>query len=73
MPICEQCGHSIEEQIQLFTNIKPLFVNKPIIVVFNKIDIVRPEELSDDNKELMEYFKNEGERFSHKRFRFFFI
>lgn len=28
MDISEQCGHSLEEQLALFENIKPLFANK---------------------------------------------
>lgn len=60
MDLSEQCGHTIEEQIDLFTNIKPLFVNKPIIAVMNKTDIIRPDELSDENKERLAYFKTEG-------------
>ena len=60
MDLSEQCGHTIEEQIQLFTNIKPLFVNKPIIAVMNKTDIIRPDELADENKERLAYFKTEG-------------
>ena len=60
MDLSEQCGHTIEEQITLFTNIKPLFAKKPIICVMNKIDIVRPDELSYDQKQRLDYFKNEG-------------
>jgi nucleolar GTP-binding protein len=60
MDLSEQCGHTIEEQLQLFTNIKPLFVNKPIIAVMNKTDIIRPDELTDENKERLAYFKTEG-------------
>jgi nucleolar GTP-binding protein len=41
----EQCGHSIEEQVHLFNNIRPLFANKPLLFVLNKVDIVRLEEL----------------------------
>lgn len=44
----EQCGHTIEEQVSLFESIKPLFANKPLIVVLNKIDVIRPEELSQE-------------------------
>ena len=50
----EQCGHSIEEQISLFESIKPLFTNKPLIVVLNKIDVVKPEELAPGKRELIE-------------------
>ncbi|CAH2056589.1 unnamed protein product, partial [Iphiclides podalirius] len=50
----EQCGHSIEEQISLFESIKPLFSNKPLIVVLNKVDVVRPEELTEPKRQLIE-------------------
>ena len=50
MDISEQCGYSIEEQFRLFNNIKALFTNKPLILVANKVDIKRIEDLSDDKK-----------------------
>ncbi|CAB3223068.1 unnamed protein product [Arctia plantaginis] len=50
----EQCGHSIEEQISLFQSIKPLFSNKPLIVVLNKMDVVKPEDLAPAKKQLIE-------------------
>ena len=60
MDISEQCGHSIEEQVELFNNIKPLFTNKPLIVALNKIDILSPDELRDDTKALLAKFEEEG-------------
>ncbi|XP_028043020.1 nucleolar GTP-binding protein 1 [Bombyx mandarina] len=50
----EQCGHSIEDQISLFESIKPLFTSKPLIVVLNKMDVVKPEELSPSKKQLLD-------------------
>ncbi|XP_028164943.1 nucleolar GTP-binding protein 1 [Ostrinia furnacalis] len=50
----EQCGHSIEEQISLFESIKPLFSNKPLIVVMNKSDVVTPEQLQPAKRALIE-------------------
>lgn len=50
----EQCGHSIEEQISLFESIKPLFTNKPLIVVLNKMDVVKPEDLVPEKRQLLE-------------------
>lgn len=60
MDISEQCGHSIEEQVELFNNIKPLFTNKPLIVALNKIDILSPDELRDDAKALLTKFEQDG-------------
>ena len=45
MDISEQCGHTIEQQVALFESIKPLFANKPLLVVLNKTDVIRLEEL----------------------------
>ncbi|RWS04884.1 nucleolar GTP-binding protein 1-like protein [Dinothrombium tinctorium] len=57
--ITESCGHSIEEQVHLFRNIKPLFANKPILVAVNKIDVLRPEEMTEEKRELLEKLKQE--------------
>lgn len=35
--ISEQCGYTIKQQAALFHSIKPLFVNKPVLVVANKV------------------------------------
>lgn len=50
----EQCGHTLEEQISLFESIKPLFSNKPLIVVLNKMDVVAPEDLPPSKREAIE-------------------
>ncbi|MCJ1346592.1 Nucleolar GTP-binding protein 1 [Peltigera leucophlebia] len=51
MDLSEQCGYSVQAQIQLFQSIKPLFANKLVFVVINKIDIMRPEDLDAETKE----------------------
>jgi nucleolar GTP-binding protein len=60
MDLSEQCGFSLEAQIKLFQSIKPLFANKPVFVVINKIDVTRPEELDDDRKAMLDAFKEEN-------------
>ena len=45
MDLSEQCGYSVTDQIKLFRNIRPLFSNKLVFIVVNKIDIKRPEDL----------------------------
>ncbi|XP_065574535.1 GTP-binding protein 4-like [Artemia franciscana] len=60
MDISEQCGHSLEEQAHLFDSIKPLFTNKPLVVVLNKIDVVRLDELSEDNKKIIQQFEKDN-------------
>jgi nucleolar GTP-binding protein len=59
MDVSEQCGHSVEEQVKLFNDIKPLFANKPIVLVNNKIDVRRFSELSAERQALFEDLKKE--------------
>ncbi|KAK2735892.1 Nucleolar GTP-binding protein 1 [Onygenales sp. PD_40] len=47
MDLSEQCGYSVTDQIKLFNSIKPLFANKLVFVVVNKIDVMRPEDLDE--------------------------
>lgn len=56
----EQCGYSLEAQKSLFDNIKPLFINKPLIVVANKADIWR-DELSAEKKAILTSFEADAE------------
>lgn len=53
MDISEQCGHSLEEQVKLFESIKPLFTNKPLIVVINKVDVLELNELPADRRAII--------------------
>jgi nucleolar GTP-binding protein len=52
--ISEHCGYSIQQQVDLFNNIKPLFSGKPLIVVMTKSDLVKYEDLSDEKKVLLD-------------------
>jgi nucleolar GTP-binding protein len=45
MDLSEQCGYSVSAQMALFRSIKPLFANKLVFIVINKIDVMRPEDL----------------------------
>ena len=60
LDVSEQCGYSIEEQFKLFNNIKALFVNKPLILVANKIDIKRIEDLNPEKKAIFDEFRESG-------------
>lgn len=53
MDLSEQCGYSIEAQVQLFNSIKPLFTNKPTFLVINKIDAARLEDLDESRSSLV--------------------
>lgn len=61
MDLSEQCGYSVTHQIQLFRSIKPLFANKLVFVVINKIDITRPEDLDVETQEELQSILKEGE------------
>lgn len=51
MDLSEQCGYSVKDQMKLFRSIKPLFSNKLVFIVINKIDVAKPEDLSPDLQE----------------------
>ncbi|KAJ3270190.1 Nucleolar GTP-binding protein 1 [Terramyces sp. JEL0728] len=59
--VSEQCGYSIKEQVGLYNSIKPLFANKPVMVVVNKIDIKKPEDLEPEQQELLNAITNDEE------------
>ena len=51
--ISEQCGYTIEQQCSLFRSIQPLFANKQLIIVVNKVDIQPWETLSKEKKDMV--------------------
>ncbi|CAK6432887.1 unnamed protein product [Pipistrellus nathusii] len=60
MDLSEQCGHGLQAQLELFQNIRPLFVNKPLIVVANKCDVKRIAELPEDDQKIFIDLQAEG-------------
>ncbi|RYP49131.1 hypothetical protein DL768_005128 [Monosporascus sp. mg162] len=61
MDLSEQCGYSVHAQIALFKSIKPLFSNKLVFIVINKIDILRPEELDAKTSEELQSLLSPGD------------
>ena len=61
MDLSEHCGYTVQAQIQLFQSIKPLFANKIVFIVINKIDIMRPEDLDAENKEKLDSILKAGD------------
>lgn len=53
MDISGQCGYSLEEQVNLFQSMKPLFKNNPIRLMLNKCDILKPSDLSEDQRQII--------------------
>jgi nucleolar GTP-binding protein len=61
MDLSEHCGYSVDAQIQLYNNIKPLFANKLTFIVVNKIDLLRPEQLDSVTQEKLQTILKAGE------------
>lgn len=59
--LSEQCGYSVEAQVRLFHSIKPLFANKVVFLVVNKIDAMKPEDLGPEKQELLTSITKTGE------------
>lgn len=60
MDLSEQCGYSVQAQMALFQSIKPLFANKLVFIVINKIDILRPEDLDAETQEKLQELLKSG-------------
>uniref|UniRef100_A0A8D2ZYE4 Nucleolar GTP-binding protein 1 n=1 Tax=Scophthalmus maximus TaxID=52904 RepID=A0A8D2ZYE4_SCOMX len=60
MDVSEQCGHTLQEQLELFNNIRPLFTNKPLIIVANKCDVKKIGELSEESQKVFADLSAEG-------------
>ncbi|KAG6174910.1 Nucleolar GTP-binding protein 1 [Claviceps purpurea] len=61
MDLSEMCGYTVQAQIQLFKSIKPLFSNKLVFLVVNKIDVAKPEDLSEElQAELQNLMKSDN-------------
>jgi len=45
LDVSERCGFTLESQINLFHSIKPLFKNKPLLIVLNKVDLRSMDDL----------------------------
>mmetsp|Transcript_91980 Transcript_91980/g.259869 ORF Transcript_91980/g.259869 Transcript_91980/m.259869 type:complete len:644 (+) Transcript_91980:115-2046(+) len=56
--ISEMCGYNLTQQVALFHSIKPLFRNRPLLIILNKTDLKRLDELSPDERNLLESMKN---------------
>ncbi|KAL5336197.1 P-loop containing nucleoside triphosphate hydrolase protein [Aspergillus crustosus] len=61
MDLSEQCGYSVSDQIKLFHSIRPLFANKIVFIVINKIDVRRPEDLEPELQEEMQSMLKAGD------------
>ena len=61
MDISEQCGYSVEDQVKLFHSIRPLFANKVVYVVINKIDVRGLDDLEPELQEQVQTMLKSGD------------
>ncbi|CEH15571.1 gtp binding protein 4 [Ceraceosorus bombacis] len=61
MDLSEQCGYTVEAQVALYHSIKPLFANKPTMLVINKIDVVKLESLEPSRAALVREIVEESD------------
>lgn len=61
MDLSEQCGYTVAAQMQLFQSIKPLFANKLVFIVINKIDVTRPEDLDPETQAQLQALLKPGD------------
>lgn len=61
MDISEQCGQTLQEQVHLFESIKPLFANKPLMIVLNKVDILKIDELDAERRQILQPYLSNAE------------
>lgn len=60
LDISETCGYTIQQQIDLFNSIKPLFQAKPLVIVLTKIDIQKFNEIDSESKKAVESLAKEA-------------
>lgn len=61
MDLSEQCGYSVQDQIKLFHSIRPLFANKIVFVVINKIDVRGTDDLEPELQEQIQSMLKSGD------------
>lgn len=61
MDLSEQCGYSVGDQIKLFHSIRPLFANKIVYLVINKIDVRQPEDLEPEYQQEFDAILKSGD------------
>ena len=63
LDLSETCGYTIDQQISLFNNIKPLFSAKPLIVVLTKSDLTSISDIKPEIKAEIEKLAKETNSF----------
>lgn len=58
--LSESCGYTIRQQVSLFESLRPLFANKPVLLVCNKADLMRPNQLSTEDFAILQGLLDQG-------------
>eukprot|EP01002_Notosolenus_urceolatus_P000414 NODE_10_length_4238_cov_298.936500_g7_i0.p2 GENE.NODE_10_length_4238_cov_298.936500_g7_i0~~NODE_10_length_4238_cov_298.936500_g7_i0.p2 ORF type:complete len:579 (+),score=187.15 NODE_10_length_4238_cov_298.936500_g7_i0:398-2134(+) len=48
------CGYNMTQQASLFDSLRPLFGDKPLVIVANKTDLVSPETAAPEDKKILD-------------------
>jgi nucleolar GTP-binding protein len=59
LDLSEMCGYPIATQVALYHSIKPLFRNRPLLVVLNKADLRKIEDLDPEERKLIEGMRDD--------------
>jgi len=57
--LSEMCGYPIATQVALFHSIKPLFRNRPLLIVLNKADLRKVQDLDTEETKLIEGMRDD--------------
>lgn len=63
--VSEMCGSLLPAQVSLFHSIKPLFRNRPLIIILNKTDLRPMSDLSEEEKKLIDSMKEDSDESVH--------
>ena len=61
--VSENCGYSIAQQVSLFDSIRPLFKNKPLVIIANKTDLRKYTDLPEKERKLIEEVAKEHQTY----------
>ena len=61
--VSENCGYSIAQQVSLFDSIRPLFKNKPLVIIANKTDLRKYTDLPEKDRKLIEEVAKEHQTY----------
>jgi nucleolar GTP-binding protein len=61
MDLSTQCGYTVAQQLSLFHSIRPLFIGKPLVIVFNKSDVATLDDMTpEDHDAIMSAIDKSG-------------